>query len=56
MTDRVWQNLPDTPRRPFGSALPPDKQGRICHPPLVTEATRRIRNKRLLKAMKEQGE
>lgn len=56
MTRDVWSTIPDTPRRPFGSALPPATDGRICHPPLVTEPTRRIKNKRLLKAMKEQGE
>lgn len=53
MTDTVWSSLPDTPRRAFGSALNPSTDGRICHPPLVTEPTRKISNKRLRRMMEE---
>ena len=53
--DRVWSTINDKLGRPFGAALTPEQDGRICHPPLITEPTRMIRNKRLRKMM-EAGE
>jgi hypothetical protein len=51
MTDRVWSTLPDTPRKPFGSALSPVTDGRIVTPALITEPTKRITRRELRKAI-----
>lgn len=50
MTDRVWNSLPDTPRKPFGSALrnAPDS---IISPMLITEPTKQITRRDLRRAM-----
>lgn len=49
--DRVWCTLPDSPKRPFGSALSPEKRGVIITPMLITEPTKRITRPELRKLM-----